>query len=235
MKANNFFLSLDLSTTNVGLAIWFEDGTLAQIDHLQIPTDRKVDEDLRFLNKGDFFKDFMIKYKNNLKEKYNGIIKGVTIEAPFEYTPKNKLTTAMLLEMNGVACYILKEIFGDSPKRIRVTNVRKLFCPELINREYYKRSGELKSETFSPDKSLGFKVDIKHYIWEKVAWLQPEIDWYYKPRAKTIDPKSYDMSDAYAVGIASLLDDNIIQIDDWVNKNNKYKQLYIEKNGKVHV
>ena len=196
-KKAGYSWSLDISTTNVGMALWYESGDLVELKHLELKVDRSIPEEERYLHKAKLFKDFVLKYKEHIKEKYDAEIENVFVEAPLSNTPVNINTTAKLLAFNGIACYILDEVFDKSPFLISVYQSRKLFCPELI-KITKKRNGQIK-ETLS----FGKNVDKKHYIWEKVVKLEPQIDWFYT-RNGTLKGSSYDMSDAYAVGVAGL-------------------------------
>ena len=48
------------------------------------------------------------------------------------------------------------------------------------------------------------------YIWEKVAKLEPQIEWFYT-RNDNLKDICFDMSDSYAVGIAGLKKMGIIK------------------------
>lgn len=84
------------------------------------------------------------------------------------------------------------------PEKISVHESRKLFCPELV--KISKRKGELVETLSFPDE---YKKKKKLYIWEKVARLEPQIEWFYT-RNNTLKDMCFDMSDSYAVGIAGL-------------------------------
>ena len=108
----------------------------------------------------------------------------------------------------------LYNVFGIIPIKISVYGSRKLFCPELI---------KLKKKKGKMEEVLSFPKDIdkKHYLWEKVSKLQPEINWFYT-RNNTLKSTSYDMSDAYVVGVAGLIGLGIINYDEWVKFNKKF-------------
>ena len=91
------------------------------------------------------------------------------------------------------------EVLGFPPVKISVYDSRKIFCSEFIVRKKVK--GEI-VETLSFPKD--WKNDEKkEYIRQKVATLEPNVEWFYT-RNNTIKSTSYDMSDAYAVGVAGL-------------------------------
>lgn len=194
--ANKFSWSLDISTTNIGMTLWDRDGKLMDIRHLKLDVDKSVPEEVRYLDKARTFREYVTKFRIEIKALYGGDIENIFVEAPLMNTPVNIETTAKLLAFNGIACYILHEIFGIPPYLISVYQSRKLFCPELVHVKKVK--GKIK-ETLSFPKD----VDKKVYIWEKVSKQYPEIQWHYK-KDGSIKETSYDMSDSVAVGYAGL-------------------------------
>ena len=196
----NYSLSLDVSTTNVGVALWNEKGGLMELKHLELKIDKNISVEDRYIYKSNLFRDYLISFKQRVEEEYGCVINNVFIEAPLSNTPKNINTTAMLLGFNGIACYTIYQIFDVIPKKISVHDSRKIFCPEFI-KTTKKRTGEIK-ETLSFPKGWKNK-EKKEYIREKVAKLEPHIEWFYT-RNDTIRDSSYDMSDAYCVGYSGL-------------------------------
>ena len=195
-----YSLSLDVSTTNVGVALWDENGNLEELKHLELKIDKNIPVEDRYIYKSNLFRDYLISFKIRVEDEYNCVIDNVFIEAPLSNTPKNINTTAMLLGFNGIACYTIYQIFGVIPKKISVHDSRKIFCPEFI-KTTKKRTGEIK-ETLSFPKGWKNK-EKKEYIREKVAKLEPHIEWFYT-RNNTVRDSSYDMSDAYCVGYSGL-------------------------------
>lgn len=196
-----FSWSLDISTTNVGMALWDEKGKLVELKHLQLKVDNSVPEENRYLYKAKLFKEHIKKYKEIIATTYECEIKNIFVEAPLSNTPVNINTTAKLLAFNGIACYILNEVFGVEPYLITVYQSRKLFCPELVHKKVV--SGTVK-EILSFPKD----IDKKLYIWSKVAKLEPNVEWFYKKNKvtgeKELKDLSFDLSDAYTVGYAGL-------------------------------
>ncbi len=187
--------SLDISTTNIGMALWDRDGKLIELTHLKLDVDKSVPEEIRYLEKSHTFKKHAIAFNKRVNSEY-GYIQNVFVEAPLMNTPVNIETTAKLLGFNAICCYILNEIFGVPPYLISVYNSRKLFCPELVFKK--KQSGKIK-ETLSFPKD----IDKKVYLWNKVAKMEPSVQWHYKKNG-SVKETSYDMSDAYVVGHAGL-------------------------------
>ena len=193
--------SLDISTTNVGAALWDENGNLKELKHLELTVDKIIPPEERILLKADIFAIYISNFKKRVLETYGAVIENVFIEAPFSNTPKNINTTAMLLGFNGIARYIVYKEFGKQPYMITVHQSRKLFCPELVKVKIVKkRNGTVeRKETLSFPKN----IDKKMYIWKRVCELEPTIEWFYT-RNNTLKSSSFDMSDAYCVGMAGL-------------------------------
>jgi len=193
-----YIWSLDVSTTNVGCSLWDENGKLIELKHLALKTDKDTVVEDRDIYKAEVFKEYCIAYKRKIEEELNGEIIHVFIEAPLSNTPKNINTTALLLGFNAIARYILYKVFDLMPTKISVYESRKLFCPELV--KVSMKKGE-RVETLSfPEKYL---KDKKLYIWEKVAKLEPQIEWFYT-KNNTLKDMCFDMSDSYCVGVAGL-------------------------------
>ena len=83
---------------------------------------------------------------------------------------------------------------------------RKLFCPELVKTAKTRR-GEIKETLSFPPE---YRKQKKLYVWEKVAKLEPQIEWFHT-RNGTLKDLCYDMSDSYAVGYAGLKKMGIIK------------------------
>jgi hypothetical protein len=193
-----YIWSLDVSTTNVGCALWNIKGELMDLKHLSLKIDKDVPVEHRDLHKAEVFRDFCEDYMKRVADKWEGKIFHVFIEAPLQNTPKNINTTALLLGFNGMARYVLLQVFCFMPEKITVHESRKLFCPELVKQS--KRKGELVETLSFPD---AYKKNKKLYIWEKVAKLEPHIKWFYT-RNNTLKDICFDMSDSYCVGYAGL-------------------------------
>jgi hypothetical protein len=54
----------------------------------------------------------------------------------------------------------------------------------------------------------------KLYIWEKVAKLEPQIEWVYGKNGN-LKNMNYDMVDSYVVSIAGLITLGVITKEDW--------------------
>ena len=193
-----YIWSLDVSTTNVGCALWDLSGKLIELKHLELQNDKNGEQEHRDLHKADVFKKYCQMYKQYVKDNLNGEIVRIFIEAPLPNTSININTTALLLGFNGMARYVLHDVFEFMPDKITVHDSRRLFCPELVHVKYVK--GEKKETLSFPKEYLKQK---KMYIWEKVAKLEPNIAWFYT-RNDTLKDMCFDMADSYCVGVAGL-------------------------------
>jgi len=203
---------LDISTTNVGCSLWDEKGKLIELKHLSLKSDKDINVEDRDIHKAEVFKEYCIAYKHRIENDLNGDMTHVFVEAPLSSTPKNINTTALLLGFNGMARYVLYEVFGIMPIKISVYESRKSFLVDLVKVSYKK--GE-KVETLSfPEAYIKEK---KLYIWEKVAKLEPQIEWFYT-RNNTLKDMCFDMADSYVVGIAGLLNVGVLNSDIWRKK-----------------
>jgi len=194
-----YIWSLDISTTNIGMALWSNKGKLIELKHLALKTGKDTPVENRDIYKAEIFKKYVLEYKEYVATKYLGKISNVIVEEPLGGS-NNANTVSLLYGFNGIARYILYTIFGTYPMKISVHESRKLFCPEFVHTE--KKKGELVEVLSFPPQ---YRKEKKLYIWEKVCKLEPQIEWFYK-RGTTDDPKDmcFDMSDSYAVGFAGM-------------------------------
>lgn len=200
----NYIWSLDVSTTNVGCALWNDSGKLIELKHLELKNDKTISVEDRDIRKADVFKEYCLQYKEYVESTLNGKITTIFIEAPLQNTPVNINTTALLLGFNGMARFALYEVFGIVPKKISVHDSRKLFLDELVTVKYVK--GERKETLSFPEE---YRDNKKIYVWEKVARLEPQILWFYT-KNNTLKDGCFDMADSYAVGVAGLKLMNIL-------------------------
>ena len=196
MEPEKFLWSLDISTTNIGSALWNRNGELIELKHLELKTDRTIEPEYRDIYKAEIFKNYILDYKERIKKEYNGMIDTVVVEEPLGGS-NNQNTVSLLFGFNGMCRYNLYDVFDVYPIKISVYESRKQFCPELITQKKVK--GKIKDTLSFPDE---YKKRKKEYIWEKVNKLEPNIEWLYKKNGELHD-KSYDMSDSYCVGYAA--------------------------------
>lgn len=195
--------SLDISTTNIGFALWDLKGNLIELKHLELKINKDIPVEERDIHKADVFKNYIKEYRKHVEDNLKGEIDHIVVEAPLGGS-NNMNTVSLLFGFNGISRYILYSVFNKIPEKITVYDSRKLFCPELVKVSYkYNR----KTKTKEKNETLSFPKEYikkkKLYIWEKVSELEPDIEWFYK-KNKISEPRDicFDMSDAYAVGFA---------------------------------
>ena len=109
--------------------------------------------------------------------------------------------------MNGMNLNIIPEFISSY-------DARKYGFPELMQIRTHNKKGEPYPEKeISKKKPVLFgaypwKVEKKEVIWEKVADLEPQIDWA-RTRNKTLKTECFDMTDAYTCCLAVMQRDEI--------------------------
>ena len=196
---HKYIWSLDISTTNIGMALWDDKGKLIELKHLELKTDKNTPVENRDLYKAEIFKKYVLEYQEHVRTNYLGEIAHLVVEEPLGGS-NNANTVSLLFGFNGICRYILYTIFGMYPMKISVYESRKLFCSELV-KTTRTRSGEIKETLSFPPE---YRKEKKLYIWKKVSKLEPQIEWYYKKNSDEPKPMCFDMSDSYAVGFAGL-------------------------------
>ena len=193
-----YIWSLDISTTNIGSALWDNKGKLIELKHLELKTDKNVLVDNRDIHKAEIFENYVLEYKQRILKELNGEISHIIVEEPLGGS-NNANTVSLLYGFNGICRYILYTVFGKYPMKISVHESRKLFCTELVHTKKVK--GELVEVLSFP---FEFRNDKKLYVWKKVCKLEPQIEWFYKKNSNEPKDMCFDMSDSYAVGFAGL-------------------------------
>jgi len=201
----NYIWSLDISTTNIGMALWDDKGKLIELKHLELKTAKDVPVDNRDMYKAKIFREYVQEYKEHVLQELNGEIIHIIVEEPLGGS-NNANTVSLLYGFNGICRYVLYTIFGIYSIKISVYDSRKLFCSELVHVTYVKGQ---KKETLSFPPA--YRKEKKLYIWEKVSKLEPQIEWFYKKNGKEPKDMCFDMSDSYAVGYAGLKQLGIIK------------------------
>jgi len=200
-----YIWSLDISTTNIGMALWDEKGKLIELKHLELKTDKNTPVENRDIHKAEIFRKYVLDFKERILYELNGEIIHIIVEEPLGGS-NNANTVSLLYGFNGICRYILYNIFNIFPIKISVYNSRKLFCKELVKITYIKG---VKKETLS--FPIEYRKEKKLYIWKKVCTLEPQIEWFYKKDGKTPKDMCFDMSDSYAVGYVGLKQLGIIK------------------------
>ena len=193
-----YIWSLDISTTNIGMALWDDKGKLIELKHLELKTDKNTPVENRDIYKAEIFKKYVLDYKEHVLHVHNGEVTQIIVEEPLGGS-NNANTVSLLFGFNGICRYLLYTVFGMYPMKISVYDSRKLFCPELVYVTFPK--GERKETLSFPPE---YRKEKKLYIWKKVCNLEPQIEWFYKKNSDNPKPMCFDMSDSYAVGFAGL-------------------------------
>jgi hypothetical protein len=207
----SYVWSLDISTTNIGSALWDKKtGKLIELKHLELKIDKAIPIEVRDIHKAVMFREYVLEYKNRVLDKLSGQITDIIVEEPLGGS-NNQNTVSLLFGFNGMCRYILYSIFMKVPSKISVYESRKLFLTELVkvSHKRNKKTGEverIETLSFPPE----YKTEKKLYVWEKVCKLEPQIEWFYKKDGKPKD-LCFDMSDSYAVGYAGLKKMGIIK------------------------
>ncbi len=200
----NYIWSLDISTTNIGMALWDKKGKLIELKHLELKTDKNTPVENRDIYKAEIFKKYVLEFKERILYELNGKIIHIIVEEPLGGS-NNSNTVSLLFGFNGICRYILFEIFGIYPMKISVHESRKLFCDELV---FSSKKKNKKTGLIENNETLSFPIEYrdkkKLYIWEKVCKLEPQIEWFYKKDGFSPKDMCFDMSDSYAVGFAGL-------------------------------
>ena len=200
-----YIWSLDISTTNIGTALWDSKGKLIELKHLELKLSKGISIADRDIHKAEIFRKYVLDFKERLKRELNGELSHIIVEEPLGGSP-NPTTQSLLFGFNGICRYILYTIFDKFPIKISVHNSRKLFCTELVHTKKVK--GELVEVLSFPPE---YRDKKKLYIWEKVCKLEPQIEWFYKKDSNEPKDMCFDMSDSYAVGFAGLKQLGIIK------------------------
>lgn len=203
-KEPKFILSLDVSTSCIGIAL-FEDlgtkGALKLLHHVSPKVKPQPETKMEELfKKIEIFQaEFLNKYADF------GITK-VIIEEPLLQS-NNVYTIATLLRFNGMISKSVFDTIGVVPDFISSYDARKYAFPELMAVRKFKKDG-----TPLPEKQIAkntpvlfggydFEIDKKMIIFEKVCDLEPQIKWILDKNNK-LKKENFDMSDAYTCGIA---------------------------------
>ncbi len=180
-------MALDISTSNIGLAMFDEVGEFLSVKHIAMDVDKDVKVENRYLPKANIFKEFIQEYKSK------NII-AIIIEDPLG-SSNNIFTANLLIKFNGILSYILHQELNVIPQYVTVHNWRKELCPEFVRIDR-NRKGEIKKEVFSIPK----EIDKKDYVFEKIKEKYPQISWLVNKKGVP-SKENYDMADSIGVGL----------------------------------
>jgi hypothetical protein len=128
-------------------------------------------------------------------------ISRVVIEEPLLQS-NNVYTIATLLRFNGMIARSVYETLNIVPDFISSHDARQYAFPELMAVRTIKKDGtprnekEIKKSNPTLFGGYDFDCDKKMIIWELVADLQPQVNWFYDKKNK-LKKENFDMSDAY--------------------------------------
>jgi hypothetical protein len=217
-KEPQFLLSLDVSTSTIGIAL-FEDlgtsGELKLLHHVSPKVKPKPENKMEELfRKVEIFEqEFLVNYADF------GITR-VVIEEPLLQS-NNVYTIATLLRFNGMISKSVYDTIGIVPEFISSYDARKYAFPELMAVRTTKKDGTpLTEKAIAKNQPVLFgayphDVDKKYVLWEKVAELEPQVTWFYDKNNK-LKKETFDTSDAYVAGIGYMHKNNIWQISQTI-------------------
>lgn len=196
---SNLVLGLDVSTKTIGISV-FEDnngtGDLKLLHHVAPKVKPEPQTKLE-----ELFKKAQI-FEKEFLNGYAGIgITKVIIEEPLLQS-NNVYTIATLLRFNGMIARSVYETLGIIPEFISSYDARKYAFPELMGVRKIKKDGTPRTEkeiAKSEPVLFGnhdYDIDKKMVIWELVADLEPQINWFYNKKNK-LENENFDMADAY--------------------------------------
>lgn len=198
-KTKKYILGLDISTTTIGISI-FEDmgeyGELKILEHVTPKVKKKDSTNIEklFIKADIFYDTFMDKYID-----YN--VTKIIIEEPL-LRSNNVNTVGTLLRFNGILSKMFYDKFKIVPEYISSYDSRKYAFPELMGKRSTDSKGKELTETQLAKKDATLfgaypkDVDKKLIIWEKVAELEPNVQWFYDKKGN-LAKESFDSSDAY--------------------------------------
>lgn len=192
-----FILSLDVSTTTIGVALFEDMGDHGKLIYLKeiTPKIKNKNKNEELFKKVDLFESEILKDLSNIKR--------VIIEEPLLQS-NNVYTIATLLKFNGMISKSVYDHLGVIPEYISSYDARKYAFPELMAIRKFKKDGTpLTEKAIAKNKPVlfgdhVFDVNKKHVLWQKVAEHEPHIIWDYD-KNNTLKKENYDKSDAYIV------------------------------------
>lgn len=200
MSKPTYILGLDVSTKCIGISIFEDNNGIPKLKILKhvSPVIKPIPEsnmEVLFKKANIFKDDFLNEYKDF------GITR-VVIEEPL-LRSNNVNTIGVLLRFNGMVARDVYEILGVVPEFISSYDSRKYAFPELmaVRTKKKKDNTPLTPKEIAKNKPVLFgafdeTVDKKMVIWEKVADLEPQIEWFYDKNNK-LKNENFDMADSY--------------------------------------
>jgi hypothetical protein len=185
LKESPKVLGLDVSTRTIGWALFdIQSRELLELTHISPRPKSNENQD------NSKIKDLLLKaevFNTKLREYKNLGIVRVIIEEPL-LNSNNINTVQTLMRFNSFICKEIYDILGIVPEFISTYNSRKFAFPELV-----QQNDKGKFVLFG---GLPKDIDKKMIIWEKVAKLEPQIQWLYT-KNNTLKKENFDQTDAY--------------------------------------
>ena len=180
-------LGLDISTSCTGVCLMDNAGKMLKIDFVDL---KKCDN---LWLKADRLKSFMLQF---LSPKERESLTGIFVEQNLQVFRRGLSSAATLMTLakfNGIACYILRQIFEIDPISLNVNEARKSVGLKVISK---KRGGKPTKEQVIDWVSIQLKGD--DYIWPtKILKGGP------RKGQQIILPECADMADAYVICAAA--------------------------------
>ena len=185
LKESPKVLGLDVSTRTIGWSLFdIQSKELLELTHISPrpkSTENQDNSKIKdLLLKAEVFNTKLLEYKNL------GIVR-VIIEEPL-LNSNNINTVQVLMRFNSFICKEIYDILGIVPEFISTYNSRKFAFPELV-----QQNDKGKFVLFG---GLPKDIDKKMIIWEKIAKLEPQIQWLYT-KNNTLKKENFDQTDAY--------------------------------------
>lgn len=203
---DTYVLGLDVSTKTLGISLFKDLGDKGELMYLQHvspnvkPKPKNKLEEL-FL-KAEIFEN---QYLNKIASEYKGKITRVIVEEPL-LRSNNIYTVETLLRYNTLVCLSVYKLLGVVPELISSYDARAFGFPELMAIRTHNKKGERYTDKEIQKKidkdervlfgAYAWDVDKKEVVYNKVADLEPLINWKYNKK-KALAKENYDMTDSY--------------------------------------
>lgn len=184
------YVGLDISTKCCGISIFNQDKKLVLLTHVNPKVEEKLysnDEYILYEKK-----KVVVEYLDKKFSDYN--VKKIFIESPL-MASNNQFTVVKLAKFNALISNYLYEK-GYQVLHISEHEARKNFFPEFVNEKKVK--GEIQRVLSFPKD-----VDKKEIVWNKVATLEPKVEWVRDIKGK-LKVENFDMADSYVVACAGM-------------------------------
>lgn len=206
LNNDTYILGIDISTKTIGISLFKDLGNRGELMSLQhvspnVKPNPKTEIE-RLILKADIFEN---QYLNKLALEYKGKITRVIIEEPL--TRSNNVNTVItLVRYNMLVCDSIYNLFGIVPELISSYDARAYGFPELMAIRTHNKKGVRYSEKEIQKKiekneltlfgAYPWDVDKKEIVYNKVADLEPLIQWKYNKK-KMLAKENFDMTDSY--------------------------------------